>query len=48
MFMYCMGVCNYTCTVECGYNAMKGTRYFVPLYMSVVTTEGNNVMVNCD
>jgi len=48
MFMYCMSVCDYTYTVKFGYNAMKGTKYFVSLYMSVVTFEGNNVMVNSD
>ena len=33
-------------TVEFGYNVMKGTEYFVSLYMTVVTTEWYNVMVN--
>ena len=48
MFMYCMSVCACTYTVEFGYSAMKWTEYFVSLYMSVVTTEGYNVMVNGD
>ena len=35
-------------TVEFGYNVMKGTKYFVSLYMTVVTTEWYNVMANGD
>jgi hypothetical protein len=40
--------CAYIYAVEFGYNATKGTECFVLLYMSVVTTEGYNVMVNGD
>jgi hypothetical protein len=43
-----MSVCAYTFTVEFGYNVMKGTECFVLFYMSVVTTEGYNIMVNGD
>lgn len=50
MFMYCMCVCVliHTYTVEFGCNVIEGTEYFVSLYMSVVTTEGYNVMFNGD
>jgi hypothetical protein len=41
-------VCAYVCTVELGYNVMKGAEYFVSLQTSVVITEGYNVMVNSD
>jgi hypothetical protein len=48
MSMYCLSVYVYTYTVEFGYNAMKGAEYFVSLYVSVVATEGYNVVVNGD
>jgi hypothetical protein len=37
-----------SCTVELGYNVMKGTEYFVLLHAGVVTTEERSVMVNTD
>jgi hypothetical protein len=38
----------YQCTVQLGYNVMKGTENFVSLQKSVVITEGCNVMVNSE
>jgi hypothetical protein len=38
----------YLNTVELGYTVMKGTKYFVSLWTSVVVTEECNVMVNSE
>ena len=36
------------CTVELGYDVMKGTEYFVTLQRSVVQTEKHNIMVESE
>jgi hypothetical protein len=43
-----MKACHFVATVELGYNVMKGTEYFVSLYLSVVITVEYNVMVNSE
>jgi len=40
------GTDGYRYTVELGYNVIKGTDYLMSLWMSVVITKENNVMVN--
>jgi len=42
------GTDGYRYTVELGYNIIRGTDYLVSLWMSVVITKENNVMVNSD
>jgi hypothetical protein len=36
------------CTVELGYDVLKGTDYFMSLYTGVIITEEYNVIVNSE
>jgi hypothetical protein len=42
------GTDGYIYTVELGYNVIKGADYLVSLWMSVVITKENNVMVTSE